>query len=49
MKIERTYEHLEIHKDANEQFIDVGLVEILSAQAAWHLVTEQILDAHGYP
>jgi hypothetical protein len=31
-----TLENLEIHKDTREQNIEIGLVEILSTQAACH-------------
>ena len=38
----RKPEKHKICKDAHEQIIDIGLVEILSTQTAYHLVTKRI-------
>ena len=40
-------ENLEMHKDALERIIEIGLVEILSTQMACHVVANQILDIRG--
>ena len=42
------HENHKIHKDAHGKIIDVGLAEILSPQAVYHLVTKWILDICGY-
>ena len=35
-------ENLEVHKDAHEQIIEIGLVETFSTQTVFHLVTTRI-------
>jgi hypothetical protein len=43
------HENFEIRKEAHAQIIDIGLVEVLLAQAACRLVTKGIPDIHVYP
>ena len=42
-------EHLQIRKETHAEIIEIGLFEILSTQAACHLVTKRFLDIQGYP
>ena len=46
---EKNLETAKSAKTHTNKVIEVGLVEILSTQAACHLVTKRVLDIHGYP